>query len=285
MTTSPSDLRKVPMFFGITDEHLQQLLAAFEHTKVGDGEVLFRAGAVPERFLVLVAGQVALREGDQERFRLKPIAPVGELGAITGLERRMDAVAVGSAEVLSISIKGLMEFCEHHGDVAFPIHYNLLGMVADKVRRDQRRTAEMQHNIITTQKAMKRMRDALLEGEDTPLHRQLFEELETLIEQNKRGRYLVEPSGLLPTSVRLDDGTTRPVLALSRERVDFRLDGAAPTAGWSGVLVLPDREIPISGKLERCEEIVSVKLDMLIDEYARALDDHLTRLQMLDVVV
>jgi CRP-like cAMP-binding protein len=288
MTVSPSDLRKIPLFSNITDEHLDTLVAAFERRSLPAGEVLFKAGAVPERFLILVSGAVALKEGDEERFRLKPIAPVGELAAITGLERRMTAVTTAPSEVLSISTTGLMEFCERHGDVAFPFHYNLLHVVADKVKRDQRRVAEMQHNIITTQKAMKRMRDALLDGEDTPLHKQIFDELEVLIEQNKKGRYLVEPPRALPTNVRLDDGTVVPVAAMSKEWLKFGAGKAAPKVGsdWSGVLVLPEHELAVSGTVDHVEgAAVAVKLDMLIDEYAHALDDYLTRLQMLDVVL
>ncbi|MCA9598994.1 MAG: cyclic nucleotide-binding domain-containing protein [Myxococcales bacterium] len=288
MTVSPAELRKIPLFSNITDEHLQTLVAAFELRSLPAGEVLFEAGAVPERFLILVRGSVALKEGNEERFRLRPIAPVGELAAITGLERRMTAVTLEPSEVLSISTQKLMEFCEQHGDVAFPFHYNLLHVVADKVKRDQRRVAEMQHNIITTQKAMKRMRDALLEGEDTPLHKQLFDELEKLIEQNKKGRYLVEPARALPTNVRLDNGTTVPVTALSREWLKFAAGKSAPSVGkdWSGVLVLPGHELAVSGRVDHVEgDAVAVKLDMLIDEYAHALDDYLTRLQMLDVVL
>lgn len=287
MSISPAELRKIPLFANITDDHLSELVRAFEPRDVPEGETLFRAGQVPDRFLILAQGEVALEDESGERFRLRPIAPVGELGAITRLPRRLTAVTRAPSTVLSISIVGLMEFCERHGDVAFPLHYNLLTMVADKLRRDQQRIAEMRGNIIITQKAMKRMRDALLEGEDTPLHKQLFDELEGLIEQNKKGRYLVEPSRLLPTHVRLDDGRLKEVNALSRESLRFEVDGAPePGSAFSGVLVFPDAEFPFSGTIETViAGHAVIELDLLIDEYARILDDHLTRLQMLDVVL
>lgn len=288
MSVAPSALRKIPLFANITDEHLGQLVAACKLRKVSSGTVLFEAGSVSDHFLILTDGEISLREGADERFRLKPIAPVGELGALAQLERRTTAVAASSAEVLEIPVKDLMQFFEDHGDVAFPFHYNLIRVVADKIRRDTRRTEEMRKNLMTTQKAMKRMRDALLEGEDTPLNKQLYEELEALIEQNKKGHYVVEPAEALATSVRLDDGSVVPVRAMSKDWLHLPTSSGTPKHGafWSGVLLLPDREIAVSGTVDGSDDSgMHIRLDMLIDDYNRAVEDHLTRLQMLDFVL
>ncbi|GMV11941.1 MAG: Crp/Fnr family transcriptional regulator [Polyangiaceae bacterium] len=288
MSVAPSALRKIPLFANITDEHLGQLVAACKLRKVPSGTVLFEAGSVSDHFLILTEGEISLREGAEESFRLKPIAPVGELGALAKLERRTTAVSATAAEVLEISVKDLMQFFEDHGDVAFPFHYNLIRVVADKIRRDTRRTEEMRKNLMTTQKAMKRMRDALLEGEDTPLNKQLYEELEVLIEQNKKGHYLVEPAEALPTSVRLDDGSVVPVHAMSKDWLHLPSNAGTPKHGafWSGVLLLPEREIAVSGTVDGSDDDgMHIRLDMLIDDYNRAVEDHLTRLQMLDFVL
>lgn len=288
MPVAPSALRTIPLLSNITDEHLAQLVAACKTRKARDGEVLFEAGAVSDRFLILTQGQVSLREGADERFRLKPIAPVGELGALARLNRRITAVASGEVELLDIGVDELMQFFEDHGDVAFPFHYNLLRVVADKIRRDTRRLEEMRRNLITTQKAMKRMLDAVLEGDDTPLNKQLYDQLADLIEQNKKGHYLVEPAEALPTSVRLDDGSIVAVRAISRDSLHLPKSENGPARGehWSGVLLLPEREIAVSGTVDGSDGTgVAIRLDMLIDEYSRAIEDHLTRLQMLDVVL
>ena len=52
------------------------------------------------------------------------------------------------------------------------------------------------------------------------------------------------------------------------------------------MLVLPMREIMVSGNVIRSgADGVVIKLDLLIDEYKSALQDYVTRLQMLDYVV
>ncbi|MCK6536065.1 MAG: Crp/Fnr family transcriptional regulator [Polyangiaceae bacterium] len=288
MSVAPSALRKIPLLSNITDEHLAQLVAACKVRKARDGEVLFEAGKVSDRFLILTQGQVSLREGADERFRLKPIAPVGELGALARLDRRITAVASGDAELLDIGVDELMQFFEDHGDVAFPFHYNLLRVVADKIRRDTRRLEEMRRNLMTTQKAMKRMLDAVLEGEDTPLNKQLYDQLASLIEQNKKGHYLVEPAEALPTAVRLDDGSIVAVRAISKDSLHLPKSENGPARGehWSGVLLLPEREIAVSGTVDGSDGTgVAIRLDLLIDDYNRAIEDHLTRLQMLDFVL
>jgi hypothetical protein len=101
---------------------------------------------------------------------------------------------------------------------------------------------------------------------------------------------LVQPAQALPTRVRLDDGSVAAVRAMSKEWIFVdRSDASAPRTGsqWSGVLLLgKDREIPVSGTIDAGnEEAWAVRLDLLIDDYAAALDEHLTRLMMLDVVL
>lgn len=288
MSVSPAELRSIPLFADMTERHLGDLIGALSERRLQSGEVAFRAGKVSERFELLVEGQISLLDGDNEVFVLEPVAPLGELGAVTQTKRSMSAVAKTDVVLLGASFDKLMQFFEAHGDVAFPFHHNLLRVVASKVRRDQRRLEEMRTNLISTQKAMKRMREALLESDDTPLHDQLFEELDALIEQNKKGHYVVEPSSALETRVRLDDGSLRKVKAISNERLilscsDNQLDSGD---SWTGVLVASGVELPLSGTVDSAtSNEVSIDLDPLIDDYAIALERHLTKLQMLDVVL
>lgn len=289
MPITPADLRAIPLFQDISDTHLEALMGVFVREQVAAGKVLFHAGDSPEELSLLVSGEVVLREGDEVRFRLRPIAPIGELGAITGLRRYTTAVTAEASEIWSIGTDKLMEFFREHGEVAFPFYHNLLSVVSDKVRRDERRVREMRANIVRTQKAMKRMRDLVLETEDTPLSKPVFDTLEDLIEHNRRWHYQVEPSRTLLASVRLDDGTVVAVEEMSDSWMKIGAipgDPPKPGAHWSGVLVLPSSEIPISGTIEAVEPgAVSLRLDMLIQDYASELEDYLTRLHMLDFVV
>lgn len=289
MAVRTTDLHAIPLFQGITEQHLHALLGAFETLSLPAGAVLFEAGSEPLHFHILTSGEVELRENDAARFTLTPIAPIGELGALTGLPRNTTAVTTKPSEVYRISRDALMELFERHGDVAFPFEHNLLGVVALKIRRDSRRIEEMRANLIRTQKAMKRMLDLVLEAPETEISKELASTLEDLIERNKKGHYLVEPTGTLVSSVRLDGGVLVPVIEMNDALVRFgKWPGKVPEKGahFSGVLVTGQAEIPISGTVEgSSDSSVLVRLDLLIDDYQAALREYLTRVQMLDFVV
>ncbi len=289
MQVSSSDLHAIPLFQNITEAHLTELMAAFERLTLPADHVLFEAGSVPEHFLLLVSGEVALREGNETRFRLTPLAPIGELGAVSGLVRSTTAVTTHPSEVYRIRVEALRAFFEKHGDVAFPFYHNLVNVVADKVRRDTRRVEAMRTNLIRTQKAMKRLVEQLLEAEETPVSKSICETLEDLIEHNRRAHYLVEPAHTLKASVRLDGGAVVPVLEMNDGILHLaKKSTPAPLKGahWSGVLILPHAEVPVSGVIESSSETsLHIKLDLLIADYASVLQEYLTRLQMLDFVV
>ena len=289
MAVTPSDLRAIPLFQDISDEHLGALMGVFERRQHVAGEVLFEAGDKPTELMLLVSGEVVLWEGDEIRFRLRPLAPIGELGALTGLRRYTTAKVSQPSEILSISTKALMGFFEANGDVAFPFYHNLLRIVANKIRRDTRRIKEMRTNIVRTQKAMKRVRDVVLEAEDTVISKPVFETLDEQIERNRRWHYFVEPAHTLRAQVRFDDGTNVAVLEMSDGWLHLAPGlVTAPKVGdhWSAVLILPSGEVPVSGTVDTAgSEGVVIKLDLLIREYESTIEDYLTRLHMLDFVV
>ena len=289
MTLSPSDLRSIPLFRNIPEEHLASLMGVFERCQHQPGDVLFRAGDRPKDLLLLVRGEVALLDEGVVRFRLRPLAPIGELGAVTGLTRYTTAQVTEPSEVWRIPAQTLLSFFEANGDVAFSLYHSLLGIVADKVRRDTRRIEEMRTNLVRTQKAMKRMRELVLESEDTPLSKPIHDTLDELIEHNRRWHYLMEPVPSLEARVRYDDGAEVRVVQMSAAFMQLDRDVAQTRqigAHFSAVLVLPSGEIPVSGTVESADDGgTTIALDLLIPEYASALEDYLTRLEMLDFVV
>ncbi len=288
MSVQPADLQTIPLFAGIPETELLALLSAFREETFEPNQTVFEAGEPPTRFLLLVDGSISARDSDGEVFEIHPPAPIGELGALTGELRNLTCVVSARARLLVAPLDELQHFLEEHGPVAFAFHRNLLRLSARKIGRDRRRLREMRENIISTQKAMKRMREAILESEDNPLHAALFEQLDALIEQNRKVHYLVEPSRLVPTHFRLDDGQVRRVTAISNEWLYFLNPPATVTAGAevSGVLLLDGAEIAVSGTVEHVTETeAAVFLDELIAAYDEKLTRHLTRAQLLDIVL
>jgi CRP-like cAMP-binding protein len=291
------DLQALPLFQGIAEDRLAQLVGAFRQVKHSAGTILFRPGDPATQFEILTAGQVTLEEARSSesstagtvRFELRPLAPLGELGALTGIPRSTTATATSDVELYSIGVSDLLGFFDAHSDIGFSFSKNLLNIVSDKVRRDRRRIEDMRTNIIRTQKAMKQMRETVLAAEETEISKPLYETLDTLIDSNRRANYRVMPVSSYPAHVRLDDGKNVRVLELSEGymKVEGRTeDITSDPSYWAGILVLPQAEILISGAVVReGGGGVVLRLDKLIDEFKSTLDDYTTRVQLLDFVV
>jgi hypothetical protein len=164
---------------------------------------------------------------------------------------------------------------------------NLLGVVAEKMHRDQTRMADMRQNLIRTQKELKRLRELVLETVETPLSAPVHDTLDQLIAHNRRVGYRVEPPPSLAARFRVDGGIAE-VVSLSRSQLTLRAPAPLPDGEtWcSGVLDLGGTEIPISGAVQRAgEDRVTVVLDLLIDASAAILEGYLTRVQLHDILV
>jgi CRP-like cAMP-binding protein len=282
-------LQALPLFQGISEARLGQLVAALRPVQHKAGTTLFKVGDLVTHFEILTKGEVTLEESPTTRFELRGVTPLGELGALTGIPRSTTATATTDVELLSIPVGDLLGFFDANGDIGFAFYKNLLGVVSDKVRRDRRRLDEMRANIIRTQKAMKQMREIVLAAPETETSKPLFETLDALIDNNRRANYRVSPPAGFPSQVRLDNGHLARVLEVSEGYL--KVEGATkdltndPTY-WAGVLVMPTGEILVSGSVVReGEGAVVVKLDTLVDEFKAKLDDYTTRVQLLDFVV
>lgn len=287
--TIVNSLQSLPLFQGISEVHLGELVAAFRTVHHAAGTVLFRAGEVATHFELLTKGDVALEESETTRFELRPVSPLGELGALTGIPRSTTATATSDVEVLSMPVGDLLGFFHKHADIGLAFYKNLLSLVSDKVRRDRRRLDDMRANIIRTQKTMKTMRETVLAAAETETSKPIFEALDQLIDNNRRANYRVAPTAAYPAHVRLDSGLLARVIEVSEGYLKIEgktSDLTKDPSYWAGVLVMPTSEILVSGSILREDaDAVVVKLDTLVDDFKAKLDDYNVRLQLLDYVV
>ena len=284
-----ASLTALPLFAGIPEARLEQLVGAFETVEHKAGTKIFETGDTATHFQLLTKGEVLVVESDAARFDLKPTAPLGELGALTGIPRSTTATATTDVELLSLEVGKLLGFFDANADIGLAFYKNLLVVVSDKVRRDRRRLDEMRGNIIRTQKAMKQMRETILSAQETEISKTIYESLDSLIDHNRRANYRVSPPSGYPANVKLENGHLAKVLEVSEGYLKVQGKASDLTADptyWAGVLVMPTSEILVSGTVLREDPSgVVVKLDTLVDEFKAKLDDYSVRLQMLDYVV
>jgi CRP/FNR family transcriptional regulator, cyclic AMP receptor protein len=289
MEVRPEDLRTIPLFREIGDKHLSALLKMFVRESLPAGQVLFRTGDTDSRIRILVDGEVTLSEEGQATFVLKPMMLIGELGGITGTPRNTTATTSMPTKVLAVDGKKLRTFFESNADTAVVFYRTLLDVVSEKICRDKERMSQMRANIIRTQKAMKELRDLVLAKPETVISKSVCDALEEHIARNRRAGYRVMPTEAFPSSVKLVDGTRIKVLEVSNGYLKLGAKSKQLTKDkslWIGVLTMPTAEIAVSGSIAREDaDGVVVKLDTLVDEYKAALEDYVTRVQLLDFVV
>jgi CRP-like cAMP-binding protein len=285
MGPTASELRTIPLFQGFGDADLAEIGALFAAVKADPATPLFDVGEPGTTFYLLSKGEVELTADDV--FRLRPPALIGELGALTGLPRSTRATATAGSELWEVPAKRIQDFLAKHQELGIQFLVNLLSVVADKVHRDQRRLADMRSNLISTQKELKRLRELVLEAAETPISAPVHDTLDKLITHNRRVNYRVEPPAALAATVKLDNGVAA-VADLSRTHISVQMpEGAVPPVGtWlSGVADLAGTQIPISGRVHRTTgKKLTLELDLMIDEFASALEGYLTRAQLLDIL-
>ncbi len=282
-------LRLIQLFRGFTDEELGEIAALFVPAEARPDASLFETGEQGTDIYLLSAGEVTLVRPADDTYRLRPPALIGELGGLTALPRSCRAVASPDAELWRLDARRLQAYFAENQELGVRFLANLLEIVADKVHRDQRRIGDMRQNIVRTQKALKQIRELILESPETPVSAPIHDTVEKLITHNRRVNYRVEPPAALRARFRLDSGLA-DVIELSRTHLSVEWPDAAavPVAGaWlAGVLDLAGTELPASGKVVRVDgKRVLFELDLFIDEYAATLEGYLTRVQLLDILV
>ncbi len=282
-------LRLIQLFRGFTDEELGEIAALFVPAEARPDASLFETGEQGTDIYLLSAGEVTLVRPADDTYRLRPPALIGELGGLTALPRSCRAVASPDAELWRLDARRLQAYFAENQELGVRFLANLLEIVADKVHRDQRRIGDMRQNIVRTQKALKQIRELILESPETPVSAPIHDTVEKLITHNRRVNYRVEPPAALRARFRLDSGLA-DVIELSRTHLSVEWPDAAavPVAGaWlAGVLDLAGTALPASGKVVRVDgKRVLFELDLFIDEYAATLEGYLTRVQLLDILV
>ena len=287
MGPSAVELRTIPLFHGFNDAELIELGTLFTRIESGLGKILFEVNEPSANLYVLTEGEVVLDSPNDDVFRLRPPALIGELSALTGLVRSTRATITPGSTLWSLPAATLQTFLASRQELGLRFLVNLLGLTADKVHRDQRRMGDMRQHLISTQKELKRLRDVVEEAPETVLSAPVYETIDKMIALNRRVNYRVDPPPALPVSVRFTDEVAQAVLDLSRTHLSIITPSPAPEVGtWlAGALNLAGSEILISGRITRVKDRkLTMELDLLIDEYAAILEGYLTRAQLLDIL-
>jgi len=133
MTTAViDDLKRVPLFAGMTDRAIEAISALATEQPVADGEAIVVEGDPGDAFYLLVEGQVDVTRRGEAIRRLGTGDFIGEIALVDGRARTATATAVGPVRTLVVHREAFLELMDRHPAVRLGI----LMALTDRIRSD-----------------------------------------------------------------------------------------------------------------------------------------------------
>ena len=134
MTAAVTDLKRVPLFQGMTDRAMEAIADLAREIDFEDGEPLTVEGDDGDAFYMLLDGRVEVTRGGTPVGPLGPGDFIGEISLIDGRPRTATAVAVGHVRALEVGRTEFLELMERHPAV----RHGILVALTDRIRSDER---------------------------------------------------------------------------------------------------------------------------------------------------
>jgi CRP-like cAMP-binding protein len=133
MTTAVTDdLKRVPLFGGMTDRAIEAVALLATELAVPDGHAIVVEGEPGDAFYLVVDGVVDVTRRGQTIRRLGRGDFIGEIALVDGRARTATATAVGPVRTLVVRRDAFLELMERHAAVRLGI----LMALTDRIRSD-----------------------------------------------------------------------------------------------------------------------------------------------------
>jgi CRP-like cAMP-binding protein len=135
----PAQLKQVPLFSNLTNEHLAKVADIATQRSFKVGEHVFREGDVGAEFFVIHNGKVRISKmvpgiGEEALAILEPGAYFGEMALIDDTPRSADAIAHLSCQLWVIQKQDLEELMFLHKDLAYQLLWTFVRTLSTRLR-------------------------------------------------------------------------------------------------------------------------------------------------------
>lgn len=143
MARLADELKKVPLFSGLTQRQLKQLAKGFREREFKSGTAVVREGQMSGvGFFVITEGEASVSVGDSEVARLRPGDHFGELALISERVRSATVTADGSLRCLVMAFWDFRQFAKQNPDVTWKLLEHLVELLTEE--RSRRAQAALQ---------------------------------------------------------------------------------------------------------------------------------------------
>jgi CRP/FNR family cyclic AMP-dependent transcriptional regulator len=144
MTAAPTTdpiiefLMRTPMFDGLSESDVLDVVHAVQVQRVRAGQVIFDEGDAGDAWFVIQDGEIvvskALRQGSQELARLGPRSCFGEMAILDGSVRSATVAAASDAVVLRFPRRAFDALLSNENLVAYKIVLHMAKVLAERQR-------------------------------------------------------------------------------------------------------------------------------------------------------
>ncbi|GEM_PF-869716 len=129
--------QKVPFLQGLSAYQVRQFLQAGQVTRFKRGQLLCRAGDKSTAMFILVSGELAVKSGDVELSRIRPVDVVGEMGVITGMPRSATIEVAEDATLIAIRKMVFDLLIKKDLDLAGKVYKNVFESLCRKLEENK----------------------------------------------------------------------------------------------------------------------------------------------------
>lgn len=133
MTAAVTDLKRVPLFQGMTDRALEAIAGLAHEITFEDGDPITKEGDEGDAFFMLIDGRVEVTRGGASVGPLGPGDFIGEISLVDGRPRSATTMAVGHVRALEVCRPEFLELMERHPAV----RHGILVALTDRIRSDE----------------------------------------------------------------------------------------------------------------------------------------------------
>jgi len=137
-------VEKIPFVRNLSMHQVQQVLNIGRLETYPVGHVLCKDGEKSNAMFILLAGELAVKDGHMHLARVMPVDIVGEMGVITNQPRCATIEVVKDVTLISVGKMQFDALLKQDVDMAARIYKNMLDSLSQKLRTNNDRLSQSQ---------------------------------------------------------------------------------------------------------------------------------------------
>lgn len=128
-------ITRIPMFSGVSGQEASQVLQACEFRQADAGETLCKVREPSDDLSILLSGKLGVyTENNIELATIVPVAPVGEMGLLTGQARSATVRVRDRASLLVLRKASFERLIRQHARIAGRVYRNVIHILDQRIQ-------------------------------------------------------------------------------------------------------------------------------------------------------